>query len=277
MKESPLFPTAVTLLAFLLVLPPAVLAGTISFHPSSIVLYADGNGSVTVTIDELPEGLSGYYLTANVTNPEVAEISGVTFPGWTSLNTATTVPSSQIRIEGADVEDQVVAGATNVELATIALRAKNPGSAVLNLHSININDDSGMLIEPTVNAASITVTSSSGSWSAGGGSGSSSGTGSSGEGSGGSAGTSVSGDTNDGTLPARTGSTTERSDGPSGGSDSQGTSPDGSAAVDTSVGLPTQVPSPAGSLPIPSLWIIVIAIMVGAAATVFYLAFTRRI
>lgn len=146
MKKSPIFPTAVALLAFLLVLPPAAMAGTISFHPSSIVLYADGNDSVTVMIDELPEGLSGYYLTASVTNPEVAEISGVTFPGWTSLNNVTDVPSAQVRIEGADVEDQVVAGATNVVLATIALQAKTTGSATLNLHSININDDSGMLI-----------------------------------------------------------------------------------------------------------------------------------
>ncbi len=282
MNESNIFPIAAALLVLCTAFPPAVLASTISFNPSSILLYADGNGSVTVTIDELPEGLSGFYLTANVTNPEVAEISHVSFPEWASLNTATAVPSSQVRIEGGDVENNVDVGATNVILATITIRAKNTGSAVLNLLDVRIDNESGYLFEPSVNSASVTVTassgdgSSSGSWSAGVGSGSSSGSGSSGGGPGDSAGASFSGDTNDGTIPAGRASTTERSGDALGGSDSQGTSPDGSAAGDTSA-APTQVPPPAGSLPIPSLWIIVIVVMVGAAAVVLYLAVTRRL
>ncbi len=279
MKETPLFPIVVALLVLCMVSPPSVLASTISFNPSSIVVYADGNGSVTVMIDEIPEGLSGYYITAEVSNPDAAEITKISFPGWTLMSNVTDVPSAQVRFGGADIEDHVVAGATNVVLATIGIRAKNPGSAALSLHSININDDSGMLIEPAVNTASINVTgssgegSSSGSWSAGGGSGGSSGGGTSGGSPGDSAGTSFSGDTNEGTIHAGIASTNERSGESSPGSDS----PDGSAAEDTSVAPPNFVPSPLGPLPIPSLWIALIGIMVGAAAIVLYLAFTRRI
>lgn len=279
MNESTLFPVAAALLAFWLVLCPAAMAATISFNPSSIVLFADGNDSVTVMIDELPEGLSGYIFTAEITNPEIAEISGVSFPEWTSLTSATTVPSSQVKIEVGDVENQVVAGATNVVLATINIRPKNAGSSALDLLDVRIENESGFSFEPSVNAASVTVPSSSGdgsssgSWSAGGGSGG----GSSGESTVAATGTSSFGNTSDGAEPSGTDAPTLRTGEVSGGSDPEGASPDGSEAEAASVAAPTEVPPPSGTFPIPSLWIAVIVIMVGSAAAVLYLAVTKRL
>lgn len=280
-------PVAMTigLIALTLILSPVVLATTISFNPSSISILIDNNGTdIPVIIDELPDGLDKYTLTAEISNPAIAEISRVSFPGWASENNATGVPSSSCILMGEDSTDQVRSDATGIILGTLRIHGKTAGSATFLIKNIEMSDDLGGSVEPDVHAASITVRTSSGS------SGSSSG-GGGGTSSGGSENASTGMNTTNDSLKAlQIGSSTQNiswNGSPAGDSPSTQSIP---SASDTegfySPGSPSDTalspasapsaPSP-GSLPLPLPLIVVSVVMVISAVTVLYLAVTHRI
>ncbi len=239
MKELRVIPAVLAFLALSLLLAPAGLASMISFDPSSVSLYADGNDSVIVRIDELPEGLSLHTFTVKVSDPAVAEISQVSFPDWASVNNASIVPSDLVELRGEDAGDQVVPGATGVVLGTIHIRAKDPGSATIRIEGIRIEDDAGGVLEPGASTASIVVTGREGN--------------------------TASGDD--------VAYTTDPAEAPADGLGEQDSSNDRSTYQETS-----NIPSaPAGTLPLPALWIVVIVIMVCAASAVLYLAVKQKI
>lgn len=276
---------AICIIALSLILSPVVLATSISFNPSSISILIDNNGTnIPVIIDELPDGLDKYTLTAEISNPAIAEISSVSFPGWVSGNNVTGVPSSSCILKGRDSTDQVKSDATGIILGTLRILGKTPGSATLLIKNIEMSDDLGGSVEPDVHAASITVRTSSG------GSGSSSG-GGGGTSSEGSDNTSTGTNTpNDSSKALQGMSSTQNiswNGSPTGNSPSTQSIP---SASDTegfySPGSPSDAAlSPAsapsahspGSLPLPLPLIVVIVVMVISAVTVLYLAVTHRI
>lgn len=282
-----ILPVAITIgiITLSLVLSPVVLATTISFNPSSISILIDNNGTdVTVITDELPDGLDTYTLTAEISNPAIAEISRVSFPGWASANNVTGIPSSSCILMGKDSSDQVKSDATGIILGTLRIKGKGSGSATLLIKNIEMSDDLGGSVEPDVHAASITVRTSSEA---------------SGSSSGGGKGTSLGGSENTSTGTNTTNTTPKALQDVSvtqnismTGSLAGNTSPaqsippasdtDGSYSFgspsDTALSTPSapSTPSP-GSLPIPLPLIVLIVVMVVSAVTVLYLAITHRI
>ncbi len=239
MKELRIIPAVLAFLALSLLLAPAGLASIISFDPSSVSLYADGNDSIIVRIDELPEGLAWHTFTVKVSDPAVAEVSQVTFPEWASVNNATIVPSDLVELRGEDTGDQVVPGATGVVLGTIHIRAKDPGSATIRIEGVRIEDDAGVVLEPDAGTASIVVT----------------------------------GRGEDTASREDVAHTTDPAGVRAGESGEQGSS----SGRDTSLETSAIPPAPAGTLPLPTPWIVVIVIMVCAAFAVLFLAVIQKI
>lgn len=145
------------ILALCIVIPSTVSAATISFAPSSVALDAGSTANLTLTIDSLPEGLAGYDAVITISDPAVAEISSVSFPEWASLSDVTGAPSASVNVSAVDLNLKVGSGATGVELATVTIRGKAPGSATISVGEVHADADGGDAIEPASNPGSITV------------------------------------------------------------------------------------------------------------------------
>ncbi|RXA16707.1 hypothetical protein EQO05_13535 [Methanosarcina sp. MSH10X1] len=77
--------------------------------------------------------MSGFNLTISILDPEIAEITAVSFPGWTFLPETSTVPSNSVWIKAIDLTNETVAGNTNVVLGNITITGKKAGTADLNI------------------------------------------------------------------------------------------------------------------------------------------------
>ncbi len=76
-------------------------------------------------MSEIPSaGFSGYNITISIQDPNIAEITEVSFPSWATFNSNDSFPSSSGWIQAVDANKKVNAGATNVLLGTITLKGK---------------------------------------------------------------------------------------------------------------------------------------------------------
>ena len=118
-----------------------------------------GETTVTLTLDNAPNGLSEYYLEVSLENSSIAEITGVVFPGWAvGMNRNGTLPATRdLMIWANDTTYTVDSGALNVTLVTLTLEGLNPGSTTINISNTNFDDDDGNDILPSVITGTLTV------------------------------------------------------------------------------------------------------------------------
>ncbi|MBV0900900.1 alkaline phosphatase PhoX [Haloarcula salina] len=114
----------------------------------SAAVGGGSTGSVPLTASSLPAGFSGARLTVSVSNPDIASITGVSFPdalGLTESSISDDGSSATIRV--ADVDTNVQSGAMDVELATLDVRADGGGTTDLTVEVNAMDDESGTAIE----------------------------------------------------------------------------------------------------------------------------------
>ncbi|AKB30300.1 cell surface protein [Methanosarcina siciliae T4/M] len=113
------------------------------FEPSDTVMAGPGDtAEMELLADKLPEGFSTYVLNISVTDPEIARISGVSFPAWADTTSSTETPAASVEIKASDLNQQVEAGASNVTLATVGLEALGYGTANITVSVESFKDDS---------------------------------------------------------------------------------------------------------------------------------------
>ena len=94
----------------------------------SVRLGAAGEtATVPIVLASAPNGLSGYGLTVNLTDPSVAEITAVAFPDWAGMKSGSPVPAGQVVLKAVDMSMQVPVGATNVTLAILTVKGRAAG------------------------------------------------------------------------------------------------------------------------------------------------------
>jgi tripartite motif-containing protein 71 len=132
-------------------------AENISFVPSTVNLSPGSSQQVQVVMDSVPNGLAGFNITFNVSDPGIANITGVSLPSWAniSLSRNSTLPSNgvwikTIDLDGAKPNHTVVPGATNVILGNITITVSKPGTANLSIQKTLISADGGSTIVPSV-------------------------------------------------------------------------------------------------------------------------------
>jgi hypothetical protein len=124
---------------------------------------AGDTGNIDIILDSVPNGLSGYSFNITISNPAVAEITGITKPSWheglwsrqvisSSDNTISVVDIDQTN-DPANPDGKIVPGATNVNLATVNLRAKSTGTATITLANRKLDSD-----RPGIDQGIITAT-----------------------------------------------------------------------------------------------------------------------
>ena len=139
-------------------------AENISFVPSTVNLSPGSSQQVQVVMDSVPKGLAGFNITFNVSDPGIANITGISFPSWAnvSLSRNSTLPSNgvwikTIDLDGAKPNHTVVPGATNVILGNITITGKKAGTANLNVSKSLITADGGNSITPVVTVGKISI------------------------------------------------------------------------------------------------------------------------
>jgi PKD repeat protein len=111
-----------------------------------------------LSISSLPEGLSGYDLAVTLSNPSIAEITGVQYPGWAGMNNTTPLPQTDsLRLSGVDLGRNIQAGAEDVLLATITVRADSTGTSAFVISNVNMDADGGGIITPEISSGEIVV------------------------------------------------------------------------------------------------------------------------
>ena len=136
-----LYKVLILLVFFGLGIPCASAANNISFNPQTTQMDIGSSQNIQLVLDEVPDGLSGFSLNISVLDPEIVEITTVSFPDWSSLETNSTVPSSSVWIQAIDLNKtdpddeigQIKPGETNVLLGTITITGKKAGTSDLNI------------------------------------------------------------------------------------------------------------------------------------------------
>lgn len=165
-------------LVLLLSLIPGVSGESISISPQASECIAGEEMELTIMIDRVPEGLSGYNITVAVENPQIAEIVNASFPGWVAFSSIyPSPPASYVSLTALDLTDAISPGDRNAELGYLTIRGLNQGSTAITIKVNKLNTESGDDIKATISGATITVTSGSVSGSTGGAGGGSAGSG----------------------------------------------------------------------------------------------------
>jgi len=129
---------------------------TISVTNASIAVI-NHTTNVSVVIDFLPHGLSGYNISVSLSNSSIAEIIYVEFPAWATMHLNSSLPSTSIQIKAADINEKIGAGNTNTILANLTLKGKHDGISFINISRIRIDDDDGYPITVMRQNAILTV------------------------------------------------------------------------------------------------------------------------
>ena len=154
-----LYRVLILLVFFGLGISCASAANVTSFNPQTVEVDMGSSQNVRIVMDEVPYGLSGFNITISVLDPEIAEITAVSFPSWNSISTksTSTVPSSSVWIKSVDFDTNVVPGSTNVSLGNITITGKKAGTTDLGIPKTDIDDDNGFPINPVVITGYISV------------------------------------------------------------------------------------------------------------------------
>jgi len=99
--------------------------------------------TIDVTLSDAPNGLSGYNISISLSNPGIAEITSVTFPSWATLHDNSTPPADSVWMKAVDLSDQVKAGDTNINLATLTVRGDSEGTTNITATVTKMDDDNG--------------------------------------------------------------------------------------------------------------------------------------
>jgi alkaline phosphatase D len=126
----------------------------------SVAIGNGTNGTAELTGRWLETGLSGGTITASVSDPEVATITGVTVAehfGISETNVASDGASVTLRFADIEENAQSVVGGTDTLLATLDIRGQSAGTADIEVSVDKLDDDSGTALEASTELGVVIV------------------------------------------------------------------------------------------------------------------------
>ncbi|MBN1167537.1 MAG: hypothetical protein JXA44_10475 [Methanospirillaceae archaeon] len=130
----------------------------IYFHPATTAAAVSGFTDVSVVMDTVPSGLSGYQIQISLSNPSLGEITEVKQPGWAGLFSVDPPRGSSVTVKAADTAMDVNPGDTDILLATVTIQGKQEGECTINLIPDIVDDDISDRYNPTTVPGIFTVT-----------------------------------------------------------------------------------------------------------------------
>ena len=130
----------------------------LSFVPVDAEVIDGQTTEIVISVDSLPDGLSGYELTVDIGDPAIAEIVDVSYPDWVSISDNSSLPNGSIYIKAVDGNNAIEAGAEDVVLATLTVNGKDMGTTNFTLGVKRLDDDTGAEINATLEIGTLEVT-----------------------------------------------------------------------------------------------------------------------
>ncbi len=147
---------AALLLVFLMTVEPA---GAAAIQPGDCTVSVTGGFvECPIVLDQAPAGLSGFEVTVGLEDREIAEVTGVKFPSWATLNSRSKVPADAVTLKGSDPGNKVRPGDHDVVLAVLTIRGDAPGSSGITVTINRIEDESGAPYAVEGRSGRVTVT-----------------------------------------------------------------------------------------------------------------------
>ncbi|QYZ78858.1 PGF-pre-PGF domain-containing protein [Methanofollis formosanus] len=128
----------------------------LSFSTAHSSVNAGDETEVPITMSRAPWGLAGYEIDVSVADPEVATITGASYPAWATLNLSRETDDG-LMMRAVDLDDAVHAGDENVALGTVRVKGLIGGASDLEIAVRQIDADGGDLVTTTANTSSVTV------------------------------------------------------------------------------------------------------------------------
>ncbi len=124
--------------------------------------FQSGGDVVTsdILLDSAPNGISGYNITLSLADPELGQITAVSFPEWAGLKGNSPLPSSFVVIRAVDTGNLVERNITGILLAKVSVTSKKAGSTSLLISVNQLDDDTGNPVMETVPVIHEETTSS---------------------------------------------------------------------------------------------------------------------
>ena len=108
----------------------------------------DSTGTADLTVNSLPEGLSGAKVSVSVSHPEVATITGVEFADALGLaGSEISDDGSTATLEFSDVDKNVQGGTLDLAIASLTLARQSTGTADLTVEVHAMDDEDGDAID----------------------------------------------------------------------------------------------------------------------------------
>lgn len=129
----------------------------LSFSTEQASLDAGDETEVAITMSRTPWGIAGYEMNVSVADPEVAAITGASFPEWAGLNLSRTTDGG-VMMRAVDLDDTVQAGDEDVVIGTVRVKGLMGGASDLRITVRQIDGDGGSLVTTRANTSSVRVT-----------------------------------------------------------------------------------------------------------------------
>jgi hypothetical protein len=125
---------------------------------SDATIEEGGGATVEVVLTAAPDGLAGFAVDLTVEG-DGARIADAGYPDTFGLTSTPEVADdgTSVRLEAADLDEQVQPGATGVVLATVELAGESAGEATLRVEPLQFDADGGASIDPATQAGTVTV------------------------------------------------------------------------------------------------------------------------
>ncbi len=118
----------------------------------------NGETSATLVLDAIPQGISVYDITANITDPAKALVTRVEYPAWAKFSRPQPAPAGHARLmvisDGSAPRDNLV-------LATVTITGIAPGSTFMKLTVNELRDTKGEVVPVEVSGGTILVSGES--------------------------------------------------------------------------------------------------------------------
>lgn len=139
-----------------------VVAGPAFDTGETVAIDVGKTVEIPITLTGVDAGISGYNITFALTDPEVAEITTLAFPGWAGLHTAGVTPADTTWMQGVDLARKAEAGNNTVLLGTVTIRGDRGGLTSLMVRSVQVQNDRGedYLVEDLRTEISVRTTDS---------------------------------------------------------------------------------------------------------------------
>jgi hypothetical protein len=156
--KSKIFTITATVVLLSCLLSTAVVAdNNAKISMSDTTLTQEETATIPVVLEEAPNGVSGYTITA--TTGENVEVTSVTVGGEFTAITESITDAGTIEVTGTDFSQSVGSGAEDVVLFELEVTGSTPGTSPVTI-SVDTLENAGEppeLIEPTVDSGQITV------------------------------------------------------------------------------------------------------------------------